>query len=106
MLYSVCHAANVHLHYLRQINVQAKGITLEKRKMRYVVYALKKNANIFSCSMKERMKMPMNLILCTRQYSISKAGLFAKTLVGLVHVDDMLTSFVKFKKILLPLENS
>ena len=47
MLYSVCHAANVHLHYLRQINVQEKGIILEKRKMRYVVYALKKGKYIF-----------------------------------------------------------
>ena len=102
MLYSVCHAANVHLHYLRQINVQAKGITLEKRKMRYVVYALKKGKYIFMFN--ERTNENANELNTTRQYSISKAGLFAKTLVGLVHVD-MLTSFVKFKKIL-PLENS
>lgn len=61
MLYSVCHAANVHLHYLRQINVQAKGIALHwKRKMRYVVYALKKGKYIFMFN--ETMKMPMNLI--------------------------------------------
>ena len=96
MLYSVCHAANVHLHYLRQINVQAKGITLEKRKMRYVVYALKKGKYIFMFN--ERTNENANELNTTRQYSISKAGLFAKTLVGLVHVDDMLTSFVKFKK--------
>ena len=54
----------------------------------------------------ERTKENANELNTTRQYSISKAGLFAKTLVGLVHVDDMLTSFVKFKKIVLPLENS
>ena len=53
----------------------------------------------------ERTNENANELNTTRQYSISKAGLFAKTLVGLVHVD-MLTSFVKFKKIVLPLENS
>ena len=47
----------------------------------------------------ERTNENANELNTTRQYSISKAGLFAKTLVGLVHVDDMLTSFVKFKKI-------
>ena len=46
----------------------------------------------------ERTNENANELNTTRQYSISKAGLFAKTLVGLVHVD-MLTSFVKFKKI-------
>ena len=43
----------------------------------------------------ERTNENANELNTTRQYSISKAGLFAKTLVGLVHVDDMLTSFVK-----------